>query len=527
MYRLLIADDEPLEREGLELMIRRMMPGQFEFIHAENGRQAILLAEEQRPDFMFVDIRMPGIQGIEAIREITARHPSIKFVMVTAHDYFTYAKEAITLGVKDYLLKPARLEEVRAILDKLVAEREEELRKREEELELREKLSRLLPLAENELTLTLMLEYVQEMDLEHLSHLMRFQWHKGYAMLLTFSRQSKKDWEYFQQEKRRVYEAVKHYMKPRLPCMISPLIGNQMTLFIPVPADRPFYSYRVEALEWGERLQSFVETQVGLPAVLGIGSVQKGLEGLRRSFREAVLVSAEPNAVAGVRHIDDIEQSSGQPGIPLEEEKKLLDAMHRQDKEEAAARFDLLFERLQASVSADLERCRNEVTGLFVALYRQLNLGVPSEILSSFQAVQDTESLRQAAEARLRQMLDGLREERDKRQFHVIERAKSYILQTYQQDVSMEQTAEYVNLSPYYFSKLFKQYVGETFVDHLTRLRIERAKRLLSDETLCLKEICYEIGYNDPNYFSRVFKRVTGITPREYRQQSGSGDLPQ
>jgi two-component system response regulator YesN len=99
----------------------------------------------------------------------------------------------------------------------------------------------------------------------------------------------------------------------------------------------------------------------------------------------------------------------------------------------------------------------------------------------------------------------------------VIDRAKTWIKERYHQELSMEQAADYVNLNPFYFSKLFKKHVGETFIDYLTRLRINKAKDLISREELSLKEVCYEVGYNDPNYFSRVFKKVTGISPSEYR----------
>ncbi|MNN69013.1 HTH-type transcriptional activator Btr [compost metagenome] len=119
----------------------------------------------------------------------------------------------------------------------------------------------------------------------------------------------------------------------------------------------------------------------------------------------------------------------------------------------------------------------------------------------------------------MERLLAAMSAEREQRQQHVIERAKRYMEQWYKTDVSMEQTAESVNLSPYYFSKVFKQYTGENFTDYLTRLRIGEAKRLLADGELSFKEICYEVGYNDPNYFSRIFKKTTGVTPTEYRQQ--------
>lgn len=138
MYKLLIADDEALEREGLELMIRHLIPDTFEFLHAGNGRKAIQLAEEHRPDMIFMDIKMPGIQGLEAVRQIREKLPAAQIVMITAHDYFAYAKEGLLLGVRDYLLKPARREEVAEVLRKLMAVIEEERRSRNEQLELKE-----------------------------------------------------------------------------------------------------------------------------------------------------------------------------------------------------------------------------------------------------------------------------------------------------------------------------------------------------------------------------------------------------
>ncbi|MED4956968.1 helix-turn-helix domain-containing protein, partial [Paenibacillus macerans] len=123
------------------------------------------------------------------------------------------------------------------------------------------------------------------------------------------------------------------------------------------------------------------------------------------------------------------------------------------------------------------------------------------------------------AQRRLAAWIDGLREAKERGRSHVLQRALLYIGQRYKEELSMEQTAEHVNLSPYYFSKLFKLRTGENFSDYVTRLRIEEAKRLIAEGRLSLKEICYEVGYKDPNYFSRVFKKAAGMTPTEYRQQ--------
>ncbi|MGG4552634.1 helix-turn-helix domain-containing protein [Paenibacillus humicus] len=519
MYTLLIADDEALEREGLELMIRHMLPDTFKFLHAENGRRAIQLAEEARPDFIFMDIKMPGIQGLEAVREILAKYPATRIVMITAHDYFTYAKESLALGVRDYLLKPAKREEVLEVLKTLIAETEEARRERDERLEMQEKLSQLLPLAENELSLMLMLECVQEIEVEQLAHLLNLQWPKGYAMVLSFARHAAKDWEGFQLVKKEVYEAIKHFAKPNLSCLVSPVVGHQMALFIPLPPGQPGYSQRVKSLEWGERVKNLIEERFHLTVSVGIGSIREGWDGMSRSYREAVRVCADDQDLVSVRHYDDIAQSSGQRVITLDEEKKLLDALLRQDKLEAANRFALFWERLMESEPAHLPRLRGEVIGLLLYLSRSTQAGDGAELISTLSAIEDRETLRQGAQLWLDTFIDGLKEEKERGRSHVLQRALLYIGQKYKEDISMEQSAEYVNLSPYYFSKLFKQHTGENFIDYVTRLRMEEAKRLIGEQRLSLKEICFEVGYNDPNYFSRVFKKTTGMTPTEYRQQ--------
>ncbi|NQX48232.1 response regulator [Paenibacillus tritici] len=519
MYKLLIADDEALEREGLELMIRHILPDQFEFLHAENGRKAIQLAEEHRPDMVFMDIKMPGIQGLEAVRQILEKLPATQIVMITAHDYFSYAKEGLLLGVRDYLLKPARREEVAEVLRQLIAVIQEERRRRNEQLELEEKLAHLLPLAENELTLMLMLEHVQDLEPQQLAGLLDIQVSKGYAMVLSFPRPGGAAWEEFRLVRREIYEAVKQFARTGLSCLAGPLIGHQLALFIPLPPGRSGYSQRVSSLDLGERLRGYVGQRFGLPVSIGIGSIREGWDGLSRSYREAVRVCADHHDSFTVHHYDDIIQSSGQSAVSLDEEKKLLDAVLQRSKQEAIERFGRLYAYFEQGGEQPLPALRGEVTGLLLFLARSVHSVAGAEILASLNAAEDPVSLRLSAESWVERLIDSLEEEQEHNRSHVHQRALLYISQQYKEDISMEQTAEYVNLSPHYFSKLFRQHEGETFIDYVTRLRINEAKRLIAGEQLNLKEICYEVGYKDPNYFSRVFKKATGMTPSEFRQQ--------
>jgi len=441
VYRLLIADDEPLEREGLEWIVRRAMPNTFQVLHADSGRAAIALAEEHRPHIVLMDIHMPGISGLAALREMQAIVPDAKLVLVTAYDYFAYAQEAVALGVKEYIVKPAHRDHIVRTLERLTEQLEQEKRKREAELELLHKVSRLEPMAENELALTLMAGQVHATDARELSDWLSFPLDRGFAVVAAFPRGADDE------DSQALYETVRRFAKTHaLPGVVSSLMDKHMAAFYrvgsPVEPDR----WRSGTAAFAEKLADVVRRQFGLTVALGVGSIREGAAGFRTSYFEAVLASTfVPNGDAAaffedVAHAATVPEggSAGEPNEP------------------------------------------------------------GSYVVSALQRIRD---------------------ERERRTLTVLDRAKRYIRERYTKDLSLEEVAEHVHLNPYYFSKVFKQQVGDSFIDFLTRLRIDKAKELIAEGRLSLKEICFEVGYRDPNYFSRVFKKVTGLTPTEYRQQ--------
>lgn len=105
----------------------------------------------------------------------------------------------------------------------------------------------------------------------------------------------------------------------------------------------------------------------------------------------------------------------------------------------------------------------------------------------------------------------------------IITRAQEYIRQNFRHDLSLEEVAQSVGISPYYFSKLFREETGINFTEYLNGIRIETAKQLLSNSKLSIKQVCLDAGYSNPNYFSRIFKKWTGITPTEFRDELQQG----
>lgn len=120
MYKILIADDEQLERKALKQIIQQNMPLLEVVGDARNGDEALELAHEYSPDVVLLDIKMPGRTGLEAAREILCLNPETEIIIVTAFDYFEYAQEAIHMGACDYLLKPVHPNDLLTVLQKCV-----------------------------------------------------------------------------------------------------------------------------------------------------------------------------------------------------------------------------------------------------------------------------------------------------------------------------------------------------------------------------------------------------------------------
>ncbi|HYK73925.1 MAG TPA: response regulator, partial [Pseudoneobacillus sp.] len=125
MKRLLIVDDEQIEREGMQVILKKNFPDLI-IRQAKNGNAAVQLAGELQPDLILMDIKMPGMNGLEAVERISTDYPQIKFIMVTAYDTFDYMRQAIKFGVKDYLLKPSKASDIVITIGKVLQQIENE-----------------------------------------------------------------------------------------------------------------------------------------------------------------------------------------------------------------------------------------------------------------------------------------------------------------------------------------------------------------------------------------------------------------
>jgi len=309
MYRLLIADDEEIERKVIKMAISKSDIRFSDIFEAQNGREAIEICDSKRPDIVLMDIKMPGINGIDAIKEIKKKHGECYIIITTAYDYFNYAKEALELDVKDYLLKPTKKE---MLLEKL-REAEEYLDdrniQRRKELELKEQINTLKPILENELCFFIIYDDIKNIEYKSYLDILNLKFDMGYCMIINIK--NKKDGMVINDfeknfTKKKVHECVRDEAKNCGPNIVSNLLSSNITIFFSVEGNVDKYNIRLNAISSGRKLADTIKEKTGMSTVIGIGECYDSIELLKKSYTEAFITLKYETIPMRVRHYSDI-----------------------------------------------------------------------------------------------------------------------------------------------------------------------------------------------------------------------------
>lgn len=524
MLKILIVDDEILERTALTKIINCCSEDVMVIGEAPNGRVAIEMAEEYRPEIIFMDIKMPGIDGVQAVKAIRKIDPGIRFIMVSAFNTFEYAKEVMQQGVKEYILKPSRKQDILAALKRVSGEILEECKKREEQENLRQNLDRAVSIAQKEWVSTVLVNQVQDITFDEWGQLLGVEITSGYIML--FSLQPPATAELPVSEKQNWYLWLKDTLKSvvnKQEMMVGPLTDSQVpVLFLCKKATEKVH-FKTTAQAVIDGMSSFFRKQLFNGELrIGVGLPYNHAHELNKSYHEALMALQHLVKTPDRKYLFAVKQGSAELPMPsgvLEIEKKLLEAVRQGDVNQVL----FIFEKFATMLADDKEiigsLVKKSFDELFILISRMLHdLGISYERTPAVEESEDIMAIFEKGKAHLLAVVHHVQVWRNDHAKGMLHKAKEYIETHYADSITLELVAEYVELSPFYFSKLFKDRFGMTFIDYLTEIRIKHAKAEMVDPGKSLKEICYSIGYKDPNYFSRVFKKHTGLSPTEFRK---------
>ncbi|MBP3233659.1 MAG: response regulator [Eubacterium sp.] len=527
MYRIMIADDEGIVLDSYTYMLNEEFGSDVIIETAKTGRSVIELAERFRPDIALMDIRMPGINGIDAIKEITKRNPGIIFIIISAYDKFGYAQEALSLGVIDYLNKPVDRQQFINTIYKAMSQVDVDREKRARELEILEKMETVTPIIENGLVYNLLFQDFYMDDIQNFKRLLEIDADYGYMIALVFGENQENGKltnavgtsVRIQNHLRDLREIVKSYVKG----IIGDVMANKIAIFIPYKKKDCDYNERIEIIDNIRNMVRRLNQQLDATFRAGIGSI-KTLDKQMISYNEALdsLATSEGSVV----HSEDVAaRVEYEEDYPVDRENGIFEAIKRGETDAAISSanqfFDWMVERY-GEFESDIKlktlefviRAESVAYKKGVTVYHFRSRG------DYLQIINKTESYDKLRKWFIDKVYDASHSVKCRKENHsnvVIDKAQEYIMANYKNDISLDDVSRSVDISPYYFSKIFKESTGKTFIDYLTGLRIDKAKELLENTDLSMKEICSEVGYSNPNYFSRIFKKITGFSPTEYK----------
>lgn len=528
-YKVFLVEDEIVAREGIRDNVDWKSAG-FEFCgEAPDGEMALPLIEAARPDVLITDIKMPFMDGLQLCKILRERMPEVKIIILSGHDEFHYAQEAVKLGVTEYLLKPLGVQDLHHVLGKVAAQLDQDRLEREKLNRLKNQVEDDLALRREKFLLKLVMggmlspEAIQESQQLGLDLIA-----KGYLVVVV------------EFELGRRAEPFNYSEHEQVEQIISRLVGNNPDVFLTkAGVEELVLIIKGDSLEHLEQegcflkglIRAEVENRTRGSVRVGVGRPQDRIGHIHQSFAEA-LTNIQQNGTDG----------TGQVGSGSETDKVGLLDLDRSALENflrygVKDEFDDFFEAyIQPLNEAALQSylVKNYIfvdLVLIVAKFVHQLGGNVDQVIPEINYVEtllmNIKTFDQLT-AETRQVFGSalaFRDSQTQNQYKtIIHRAKKYIEGHYPDpDLSLIEVAAQVNLSPSHFSLVFSRETGETFKEYLTKIRIDRAKELLRTTGLKSFEVAYQSGYNDPHYFSYIFRKNTGLSPQQFRLQPQSG----
>ncbi|MGV8145748.1 MAG: response regulator [Alkaliphilus sp.] len=530
MYRLMIVDDEQIVQEGIKITIEDSFSDIDIVGMASTGREAIEMSQNVVSDIILMDIKMPGINGIEAIAAIKKRHASTKFIIVSAYEQFDYAKQAVELGVSDYILKPINAKKLVSVIEKVMSEISFERERRKKEITNREKLENLVPILEKGVIYALLLNSDYQKEFNKYRDLLEIKKELAYILVLEFMSGAVDDENIdlrAEIKSDELYPKVQNIIKYKCKCIIGPLIINRVTVVVYEDVFEHEYEQRVAAINLAERIHKSIESIIDQKLQIALGSCYS-IDKINNSLEEANY-TLNKIELEKVLHIYDISESSiihseyTYADIKADE-MGIVQLMEVGSRDVLVDELNSFFRKLEKKFLNSIVDTKNIIIELMVMVlsnsYRN-NLDEPDVGYSTYLSeIKRFEGLVQLENWCIRKIVNISEKIQNKKNLHVskvVTKAIRYIDENYYKDISLDVVSKEVSISPQYFSAIFKDQIGLNFVEYLGIKRIGVAKKLLGEKEYSVKEICYKVGYNDPNYFSRVFKKIAGVSPTEFK----------
>lgn len=540
MMKLLIVDDEPFAREGLRDHFDWASCGVEVVGEADGGCAALRLVETLRPDILITDVRMPDMDGLELARRIREAGRNVKVIVISAYDDIDYVKAALKVNAFDYILKPVNLDSLATVVHRVCRIiREENCQKRMID-DMSSRLLQSMPMLREKFLMELVNDGVaDEGDAEKRAAFLelRLPAYGSYCTLAIHvdDRAAVLD-PLSEKDKQLTAFAVGNICDELINAIFHGYTFENRSGEYVCLLELPAAQENRTTGETEERLYSLIaDIQEKLSGCLnfsvtiGVGLTVSGLGNVAESYARAYHNVCQ-RLFLGKSHIirtDNLNEEDVDRTFSFAQADRILNLLGAPDSTKLTGEITRFFGKLAKCKRASVKYCLNVCYQLILAAKQQMmELGADPDRQESgddaiFESFLGLETIAEMETAVTKQLLwDNCRinQKRQHKSWNVVDKIKTIIREKYSENLRIKDIAKKVYLNTTYMCMLFKQETGETINDYITRVRVEQAKKLLKDPQNRLCDICHDIGYTDPGYFSKIFRKYTDLTPSEYRQ---------
>ena len=529
-YKVMIVDDEAEVREGIAERIDWSALGFEVSAQAENGLEALEKAESAEVDILLTDIKMPFMDGLAMIGGFRALHPTAKVILFTGFDDRNYAREAIRLGVSEYVLKPVNVEELTAILRRVRDELDRETARTRDIERLRALYEKSLPSLREQFLGDLiwrrippdevsaaMADYGFELDGAPDKLVMAFEISYGAGEAAV--------------ERELTPISIQQIIEETLGgrCRFALFHGfSQIVAITAWEGEDPVS----RAVLLGNDICLRCKRNLNVRLSCGVGGAYQAMEDTHQSYagaREALEYRGMADTGRAI-YIGDMELPRPPADPDAHYDKLLLSAVKFGAPEQLETVIDDLIDRMRLAGDDPWQRQVYVVAAInsLNRIARRHGLESGGELahrMGDLRALpQDDEGLRDWFYGVCCAMRERLFERRKSAPKALAEEARAYIAEHFaDSSLNAERVCAHLHVSRSHFFSVFKRETGRSFVQFLTDMRLERAIELLHEPGNKTYTVALAVGYEEPNYFSHVFKQRFGMTPAQYRRQGGAG----
>lgn len=509
--KVLIVDDEEHVREGVELAIDWPSYQMTEILQAEDGVEALEIVRREAPELIVCDMSMPRMDGPTFLEKLRAEGWDSKVIVLSGYQEFRYAKATLLAQGVDYLLKPFKIDDLNKAVSKAVGEILESRENRSEELRRNLQVHEANTLLQEQRMAT----YLQAESVNH----------AGVRQVLQEAGFPVKDFYLLLFLPRNLTEIVdRSFMGDEALLMFS---VRNIIKDVLRPLGR-YYFFRIDSffciLTEGEAPAADVEHYRAKLEKSWLSAIKLDVFSgfVRKKYGSAEILSAIKEARTEILQANVLDGGggAGKPGHAvtfIDREILLLEALRKRDKEHMAeliGSFVRELRQLGYLSLKDLQHYTMEMNLLIARISRQLHQEHQTETLSLW--IGDLEEWGQELTHIFWLMIES--EGEGLASLQSIHAIQHYISSNIGADISLSSLAERFHFSPQYIAKKFKETYGTTVMNYLTGLRMEKAKSLLSHSDQTVLEVSRMLGYEDDNYFGKVFRKFTGESPTQYRK---------